>query len=148
MLNYMYVNSVINPTDFNETYSYISLNRTAKTAHWPVRKNLWIQLSFIFLKNKSHVIWHKPISKYWYTIHVVINTTYFMDNRELNSFCREYCLAASEHVWESVQGPGYSIVRHSHSASIPTALHFLRRHSWHFLLIYISISQWPPFLHL
>lgn len=35
-----------------------------------------------------------------------------------------------------------------HSANMPICLHFLRRHSWHFLLMYMSISQLPPFLHL
>lgn len=34
-----------------------------------------------------------------------------------------------------------------HSASIPTARHFLSRQSWHFLLMYMSISQLPPLLH-
>ena len=34
----------------------------------------------------------------------------------------------------------------SHSASIPTARHFLSRQSWHFLLMYMSISQPPPLL--
>lgn len=33
-----------------------------------------------------------------------------------------------------------------HSASIPTARHFLSRQSWHFLLMYMSISQPPPLL--
>lgn len=37
---------------------------------------------------------------------------------------------------------------YSHSASMPISLHFLRRHSWHFLLMYMSISQFPPLLHL
>lgn len=35
-----------------------------------------------------------------------------------------------------------------HSANIPISLHFLSRHSWHFLRMYISITQLPPFLHL
>lgn len=37
---------------------------------------------------------------------------------------------------------------HSHSASMPISLHFLSRHSWHFLRMYMSISQFPPLLHL
>lgn len=35
-----------------------------------------------------------------------------------------------------------------HSANIPISLHFLSRHSWHFLRMYMSITQLPPFLHL
>lgn len=37
---------------------------------------------------------------------------------------------------------------YSHSASIPISLHFRSRHSWHFLRMYMSISQFPPLLHL
>lgn len=36
----------------------------------------------------------------------------------------------------------------SHSASMPISLHFRSRHSWHFLRMYMSISQVPPLLHL
>lgn len=38
--------------------------------------------------------------------------------------------------------------RYSHSASMPISLHFLSLHSWHFLRMYMSISQFPPLLHL
>lgn len=38
--------------------------------------------------------------------------------------------------------------QYSHSASMPISLHFLSRHSWHFLRMYMSISQFPPLLHL